>query len=58
MDYNNGKIYTIRSPTTDKYYIGSTTQALRVRLAKHNNDAKHKPFFVHKHLYKQKMQKS
>ena len=35
MDYNNGKIYTIRSPTTDKYYIGSTTQLLSKRFSVH-----------------------
>ena len=32
----NGKIYTIRSPNTDKYYIGSTTQKyLSERMAQH-----------------------
>lgn len=35
MDYANGKIYTIRSFQTDKYYIGSTTQTLTKRLSKH-----------------------
>ena len=33
--YHNGKIYTIRSPHTDKYYIGSTTQPLHKRLYGH-----------------------
>jgi hypothetical protein len=33
--YQNGKIYTIRSYTTDKYYIGSTTQPLPKRLYEH-----------------------
>jgi hypothetical protein len=33
--YHNGKIYTIRSHQTDKYYIGSTCQALHKRLYKH-----------------------
>ena len=34
-DYKNGKIYTIRSPHTEKIYIGSTTQPLHVRLGGH-----------------------
>jgi hypothetical protein len=38
-DYKQGKIYTIRSPNTDKYYIGSTTQPL------------HKRFYEHKRTY-------
>jgi len=33
--YNNGKIYTIRSPSTNKYYIGSTCVTLPQRLYKH-----------------------
>ena len=41
MDYNNGKIYTIRSPTTDKYYIGSTTQLLSRRFSVHKIDKKY-----------------
>jgi hypothetical protein len=35
MDYSNGKIYTIRSSQTDKYYIGSTTTSLAKRLSNH-----------------------
>jgi len=31
MDYKNGKIYTLRSNQTDKFYIGSTTQSLSKR---------------------------
>jgi hypothetical protein len=38
--YNSGKIYTIRSDSTDKYYIGSTTQPLSKRLYDHKNDFK------------------
>ena len=38
MDYANGKIYTIRSFQTDKYYIGSTTTSLAKRLSKHKGD--------------------
>ena len=33
--YNNSMIYTIRSPHTDKFYIGSTTQKLCKRFANH-----------------------
>ncbi|MDR3597891.1 hypothetical protein [Clostridium sp.] len=33
--FQNGKIYAIRSPSSDKYYIGSTTQLLCNRLAGH-----------------------
>ena len=40
MDYKNGKIYTIRSDSTDKYYIGSTTQPLSKRLSKHKEHYK------------------
>ena len=35
--YNNGKIYTIRSTTTDKYYIGSTVQPLYKRFHDHKD---------------------
>ena len=35
MNYQNGKIYTIRSYQTDNVYYGSTTQPLNVRLSKH-----------------------
>jgi hypothetical protein len=33
--YQHGKIYTIRSFQTDKFYIGSTTQPLSKRLYEH-----------------------
>ena len=35
--YNNSMIYTIRSPHTDKFYIGSTTQKLCKRFANHKS---------------------
>ncbi len=35
INYNNSKIYKIVSPSTDKIYIGSTTQPLCKRIAKH-----------------------
>lgn len=35
MDYQNGKIYTLRSKETDLYYIGSTTQPLSKRMTEH-----------------------
>lgn len=40
MDYQNGKIYTIRSHQTDKYYIGSTCSPLHKRLYDHKADYK------------------
>lgn len=36
-DYKNGKIYCIRSPNTDKVYVGSTTQSLSQRFFKHKS---------------------
>ncbi|MDR3596478.1 GIY-YIG nuclease family protein [Clostridium sp.] len=36
--YDNGKIYTIRSYQTDKYYIGSTCSSLHKRLYQHRKD--------------------
>ena len=41
--YQNGKIYTIRHPETDKFYIGSSTQSLSKRLAKHKGNYKCNP---------------
>jgi hypothetical protein len=35
--YQNGKIYTIRSPHTDKFYIGSTCNPLSKRFWNHKN---------------------
>ena len=41
MEFENGKIYTIRSSQTDKYYIGSTNQkTLAQRLGKHRSTYK------------------
>ena len=36
--YNNSMIYSIRSPHTDKFYIGSTTQKLCKRFTNHKSD--------------------
>jgi hypothetical protein len=36
-DYQNGKIYSIRSHQTDKFYIGSTCSPLYKRLYEHRN---------------------
>jgi GIY-YIG catalytic domain len=39
MEYQNGKIYTIRSFQTEKYYIGSTNhKTLSQRLSKHKSN--------------------
>ena len=40
VDYQNGKIYTLRSPHCVKYYIGSTTQLLCKRKQKHITQSK------------------
>jgi hypothetical protein len=42
MDYKNGKIYTIRSPQTNMYYIGSTASSLAKRLDFHRSQYKAK----------------
>jgi hypothetical protein len=39
-DYQNGKIYCIRSYQTELIYIGSTTQPLSKRLSLHKNNYK------------------
>lgn len=36
-DYSKGKIYAIRSPSTDSVYIGSTTMPLLLRMAQHKS---------------------
>ena len=41
MDYKNGKIYTIRSYQTDKFYIGSTCSTLTKRLYQHKSRYKY-----------------
>ena len=49
--YHGGKIYTLRSPSTDKIYIGSTTQPLSKRktfhkLQKVNEISKLEDFYI------------
>ena len=46
-NYQNGKIYTIRHPDIEKYYLGSTTQALSERFRGHkkNKDTTVKQLF-------------
>ena len=39
-NYSNGKIYTIRSYKSDEVYVGSTTQTLSIRMAKHRTGYK------------------
>ena len=40
-NYKNGKIYTIRCKTdTSLIYVGSTTEKLTTRMAKHRHDSK------------------
>jgi hypothetical protein len=38
--YHSGKIYTLRTPQSEKYYIGSTTQPLHKRLHEHKRHYK------------------
>ena len=40
VNYQNGKIYAIRSHTTDNVYVGSTTRALSKRMADHRSNYK------------------
>ena len=48
--YQNGKIYTIRSPSTDKFYIGSTIEKyISNRFSKHKN--KYKDYLEGKYHY-------
>lgn len=37
VNFNNGKIYAVYSPSSDKCYIGSTVQPLKQRLYKHQS---------------------
>ena len=37
-DYTNGKIYCVRNHLDDDIYVGSTTQALSKRMAKHREN--------------------
>jgi len=39
-DYSKGKVYAIRSHSTDKIYIGSTIETLSSRMSKHRYDYK------------------
>ncbi len=44
VNYENGKIYTIRNRTDDNLiYIGSTTQSLSKRFGKHKEDKERRP---------------
>ena len=45
-DYQKGKIYSIRSASTDKVYYGSTTQTLTKRLSLHNANFKQQQQYV------------
>ena len=48
--YSNSKVYKLINSVDSKIYIGSTTQSLCKRLAKHKSDAKKIPQFVHTHF--------
>ena len=47
--YNKSMIYTIRSPHTEQYYIGSTTQILCKRFSDHNRH--YKKYLDEKHHF-------
>ena len=49
MNYQNGKIYKILNHINDEVYVGSTTQSLCKRMAKHRSDRK---YHEYKPLYK------
>jgi hypothetical protein len=51
MDYQNGKIYSIRSPHIEDYYIGSTCQLLCKRFAVHKRQYKACIFTTAKQLF-------
>jgi len=52
-DYSKGKIYCIKSPNTDKVYIGSTTQQLKGRYNHHkySKDCASKVIFEYDDVY-------
>ena len=45
-NYQNGKIYCIRSHQTDKIYIGSTIKKLSSRMAGHRHNFKNKQIYI------------
>jgi hypothetical protein len=49
-NYSNSKVYKLVNGIDNKIYIGSTTQSLSQRLAKHKDDAKKRPYPVHRHF--------
>ena len=50
MDYKNARIYQIRNNVDDDVYVGSTTQTLCKRMAKHRVDM-HSKTKLHRPLY-------
>jgi group I intron endonuclease len=48
MDYKSGKIYCIRNDINEEIYVGSTTQSLSQRMAKHRFDSKKRTHKVYK----------
>ena len=51
-NYRNGKVYCIRNTVNDEVYVGSTTQRLSKRMAKHREDFKNEKYKSNK-LYLQ-----
>ena len=48
-NYQNGKIYSIRSHQTDKIYVGSTTQSLSKRMSAHRTA--YKKYIINNDIY-------
>jgi len=51
-DYSKGKIYKILNNVDNEIYVGSTTETLGQRMARHRQDMKHRPHYkLYKHMY-------
>ena len=51
-DYSKGKIYKILNNIDDEIYVGSTTETLGQRMAKHRHSMKAKPQYkLYKHMH-------
>ena len=51
-DYQNGKIYKILNNIDDEIYVGSTTETLGQRMARHRQDMKRRAHYtLYKHIH-------
>ena len=53
-NYQNGKIYCVRNSIDDDIYVGSTTQSLSKRMAKHRTEVRNKAHEQYKLYIKMK----